>query len=388
LKKVAIWCAFFAFFLSFGTLFCYAEEGEQSAFPGEVEAAQVEGEYRAFLDAIPPEVAELLPEGFFSERFAERADAIEEISAPAAVLSALGRVTGITLSDALSLLARICGILVLSAVFRLASASEEGEGAAKALSFFATVSLVLMIFATQTPQFDKIFSYFSALRALAVALLPMMGALYAMGGNVGTALANHGVMTGFLSLLETAISSSVMPVAGLCLALSLIDALSGKVDLRSLSALIKRTYTWTFSLLMLLLCGVLGVQSTLSKGADTLALRTARFAAGSFLPVVGGSIGEALRTVSGSVQFLRAVAGTGAVVVLFLAFLPLFISLLLTRTAFLLSGSAAKLLGCVGEEKVLSELASVYGYFLAVTASLFVMLVFSLTLFANCAVAG
>jgi stage III sporulation protein AE len=139
---------------------------------------------------------------------------------------------------------------------------------------------------------------------------------------------------------------------------------------------------------MLLLCGVLGIQTTLAKGSDTLALRTARFAAGSFLPVVGGSISEALRTVSGSVQYLRSVTGTGAILVLFFSFLPVFLSVLLTRIVFLLSGSAAKLLGCEGEEKILSELASVYGYFLAVIASIFVMTVFSLTLFARCATAG
>ena len=46
------------------------------------------------------------------------------------------------------------------------------------------------------------------------------------------------------------------------------------------------------------------------------------------------------------------------------------------------------LLGCDGEEKLLAEMASVYGYFMAVIASLFVMTVFSLTLFARCATAG
>ena len=67
--------------------------------------------------------------------------------------------------------------------------------------------------------------------------------------------------------------------------------------------------------------------------------------------------------------------------------LPIFLSLLLTRVAFLLGGATAKLLCCEGEEKILGELASVYGYFLAVIACVFVMLVFSLTLFARCAAA-
>jgi len=74
--------------------------------------------------------------------------------------------------------------------------------------------------------------------------------------------------------------------------------------------------------------------------------------------------------------------------VLFFAFLPLFLSILLTRITFLLGGCVAGLLSCEAEGKLLSELASVYGYFLGILAVIFIMLLFSLTLFARCAVAG
>ncbi|MBQ9777533.1 MAG: hypothetical protein IJW22_01285, partial [Clostridia bacterium] len=172
------------------------------------------------------------------------------------------------------------------------------------------------------------------------------------------------------------------------IAFALLDVLAGNLSLRSLGGLIKRTYTLGLSFLMLLLCGVLGLQSTLAKASDSLALRTARFAAGSFLPVVGGSVGEALRTVAGSVEYLRGVVGAAGLAVLFFAFLPTFLSVLLTRVTFLLSGALAKLFGCEGESVLLGELGSVWGYFLAVTGSLFVMMTFSLTLFARCAAAG
>ena len=76
------------------------------------------------------------------------------------------------------------------------------------------------------------------------------------------------------------------------------------------------------------------------------------------------------------------------VLLLMLSFLPIFLSVLLNRLVFLLGGAMAKLMGCEGEEKLLSELSSVYGYFLAVIASLFVTVTFSVTLFAHCATAG
>ena len=126
----------------------------------------------------------------------------------------------------------------------------------------------------------------------------------------------------------------------------------------------------------------------LERGEITkAALRTVRFAAGSFLPVVGGSVSESLRTVAGSVEYLRGVMGGAGLAVVFFAFLPTFLFVMLHRVTFLLAGAGAKLLGCDGEEKLLAELASVYGYFMAVIASLFVMLIFSLTLLAHCGAA-
>ena len=126
----------------------------------------------------------------------------------------------------------------------------------------------------------------------------------------------------------------------------------------------------------------------MTKRRSGLALRTARFAAGSFLPVVGSSIGEALRTVAGSVQYLRGAVGVGGILIVFFAFLPTFLSVFLTRLTLQLGGALAGLLSCKREEKFLGELASVWGYFLAVIAALFVMMVFSLTLLARCAAAG
>ena len=388
MKKVAIRCAILLFLIYVLTPTAFAAEARTHADIG-VEREAIADEVAGFQAAIPDEVASLLPEGFFSEDMMQLESAIEQASAPEAVLSVIGRLTGFSLRENLSLLAKICGILILSAVFRGMTANPNTSGSiGKALSFCATASLVVVIFSLQRLRFSEISEYFSVMQTLATGMLPMMGALYAMGGNIRAAVANHGVMTAFLAVLQTVIGGTVLPVAGICLAMALLDAVSGGISLRSLCGLIKRTYTLIFSFLMLLLCGILGMQSTLAKGSDSLALRTARFAAGSFLPVVGGSISEALRTVSGSVQYLRSVTGTGAILVLFFAFLPVFVTILLNRIVFLLSGSAAKLLGCEGEEKVLSELASVYGYFLAVIASVFVMTVFSLTLFARCATAG
>ena len=69
-------------------------------------------------------------------------------------------------------------------------------------------------------------------------------------------------------------------------------------------------------------------------------------------------------------------------------FCVLFISMMLSYgIALLLGGAVASLLSCEAEGQILNEVSSVYGYFLAIIAVLFVALTFSLTLFAQCAAA-
>ena len=380
MKKALIRCAFSAFLLCFFALHPAAEE---PSFITE----ELRESHAAYLESIPPEVAELLPESFFSSGPEAGADAVREAGGITAVTRVIGKLTGLAIGENLALFAKICGLLLLAAVFR-ALAGSKSEGAGKAYAFCTTLAMAVLLLGLQRGKFDKLEAFFNTVKALCAALLPMMGTLYAMGGNLRRAVVNHSTLSFFLSVLETLCAGTVLPIAGICLAFALLDAITGRANLRGVAGLIKRTYTLMISFLMGIFCFVLGTQSTLAKAGDTLALRTARFAAGSFLPLVGGSVSETLRTVAGSVEYLRSVVGTGAILVLFFAFLPTFLSVLLTRIALLLGGAVANLLSCEAEGKLLGELSSVYGYFLAIISVLFVTLTFSLTLFAQCAAAG
>lgn len=381
-KKVAIRCGFLLISLC---IIVFSAVGAAAAEPS-TESAAIQEEWQDFLAAIPQEIVDLLPEGFFADDPESAGGAIAEAGGVSAVFDTVWRLSGISIKESLQLLTKICGVLVLSALLRVFTDGKT-DGAYRAVAFVSSAVLVLLILQSQGERIQRIGAYFDTVRALCVALLPLMGALYAMGGNVSAAVAHHGVMSVFLAVLEGFATTTALPVAGICLTLALLDSVCDGVSLRSLTTLIKRTYTFGLSLFMLLLCGVLGLQTTLCKGADTLALRTVRFAVGSFLPVVGGSVSESLRTVAGSVAYLRGTVGMGGILVLFFAFLPLFLSVMFTRTAFLLGGAVAGMLSCPREERLLGELGGVCGYFLAIIACLFVTVAFSLTLLAHCAAA-
>ena len=276
--KIKKFLSLLALAAAFLVLFTPTVSATDAAPVGEAEIME---NWKALVGSLPPEVADLLPDGFFEQNAEGLATGAKSAGALGTVLKVIGSLTGAKIGACLSLLALLVGILLLSALLK--ALAENGQATlSPALSLCTALVITILIFSRGGTGFAEIAGFFEMVRSIAVALVPLMGALYAMGGNVGAAVANHGVMSGFLAILESVCSGSVLPVATVLVAMALLDAVSDRASLTALAALIKRTFTLGLSFLMMLLCFVLGLQTTLAKGADTLALRTARFAAGSF----------------------------------------------------------------------------------------------------------
>ena len=73
--------------------------------------------YSSFTEAIPKDVADLLPEGIFSEDMDEVNAAVREVTGFGWFMGKIGELLGADMGGALCLFARLLGILVLAALF-------------------------------------------------------------------------------------------------------------------------------------------------------------------------------------------------------------------------------------------------------------------------------
>jgi stage III sporulation protein AE len=206
-----------------------------------------------------------------------------------------------------------------------------------------------------------------------------------MGGNVGAAVASSGGLAIYMTVLEQLVSRSIIPFCGVCMALALVHTLDPSLRTGMLSSTVKKNYTTALAFLMMLLLAMLASQTTLAAKSDTLAMKSVKFAAGSLIPVVGGSVSELLRTVSAGVGYLRGTVGICGTLLLVLTLLPTLVELLLLRAVWQISASVADLLGCEGEKKLLEEFSSLLGYLIAAVSICSSVLLLALTLLTHCA---
>ena len=109
-----------------------------------------------------------------------------------------------------------------------------------------------------------------------------------------------------------------------------------------------------------------------------------KFAAGSWIPVVGGSVAELFRSIGAGIGYLRSAVGISGIFLVLLVLLPTLVELFLMRLTWQLSASAADLLGCEREKKLLEEFASISGYLIAAVSICSSVLLLALILLACC----
>ena len=351
------------------------------------EAVSMPESFDALSEALPDEVIDQIPDGMLEGDVVQRADALGQMLSPSYWMDLVNRALTERVGAGLRQLAAISGILIFAAVFQTIRRSISSEMLQNTVRFCTVGALFALLFEMQYEQLEGVIRFFDRLLALMAGMVPVTGALLAMGGNVSTAAQGSATLGVFLSVAEGVCAKTVLPVCAITTAMALCQALSPDLLLRGVASALRKTYTFTLGFIMTLLCFLLSAQSTLCAAADSTGARTAKLLSSMAIPVVGSSVGETLRQVAGSVQYLKSIVGIGGIAFVLLLLLPTLLALLVTRLVLLLGGGLAEMLGCEVESKLLSELGSVWGTLIAVVAMCSVMFIFALSLFVRVAVA-
>ncbi len=340
-------------------------------------------EYADFADAIPKDVAEMLPEGFFSGDIGEISGAVGEVISPKYILKTVfGFIRG-GLSGAFSLFAMLVGLLALAALLNSFADGLASSSLKSAVAYGSSICTATAAVSLQLPRVIASASFFTRICALMNSLLPIMGVLYLSGGNTAGAALSSSTLIFQINLIELGATVLVIPAVCACMALTLADTIRiGESSLSGVSGMIKRTVAFVFGLCSTLLMASLSAQSILSAAGDSAGARAVKFVAGNMIPVVGSTVGETLRTLATSVKLLRSTVGIAGIAVLALMILPILTELFLTRFVLNTAAAIGEIMGCRQVVKLYRELASLYGYVIAASAMASLLCIFALTVFA------
>lgn len=207
------------------------------------------------------------------------------------------------------------------------------------------------------------------------ALLPLLISLLAGVGALTSASLFTPLMLFVISSMSIIVKDVVMPLLFLTAALECLNYLSDTYRLSNLAGVLKQAGMMILGFSMMLFIGIITIQGAAGSVADGLALRTAKFATATFVPVVGKVFADTVELVMGASLLLKNAIGIFGVIVVFMICVFPLVKLLSLILVIKISGALVQPLGDEKMAKCLDSMGNnlllVFGAVLTVALMFF-----------------
>ena len=167
-------------------------------------------------------------------------------------------------------------------------------------------------------------SAIDGMTAFANVLLPAAAAAAAAAGAVTGAAVRQMAAVLFCDLLVNLINGLLVPLLFGYIALSVGGTATGNSGLDRMASLLKWVSATVLTLVMMAFVSYLSLSGVVAGGADAVALKTAKFAISSTIPVIGGILADAADSILASAGILKGTLGVfGALTVIGICLIPL-----------------------------------------------------------------
>ena len=345
-----------------------------------------DAEWNGFVDSVPPEAEEYFDLGSLSEQ-KSFSDSVEKMTEPSYIANVILELAGVELESSYKLLLLVAGILMISAVLNTVAGQSESAALKSVMRFCSLGAIFCSVGYIFYSHFSRLEMFFERIAVFINGMIPVTASIWALGGNVTTATAGSATLYCFLNVFEKLWAASAIPISALLIMLGFCDVLCTELKTGRIVGTVKKIYGFFLGLTMTVLLSALAAQTTLTAAADSVTARTGRLVTNTVIPIVGGNLGEALRTVASSVVYLKGIFGIGGIIIIALLTLPMALSIILTRFVFSVCSAFADIIGCGDEAKLLASFSDAYGSMLAVVVGVGMMFVLALCIFIKTVVA-
>ncbi|HVB09601.1 MAG TPA: stage III sporulation protein AE [Bacillota bacterium] len=281
--------------------------------------------------------------------------------------------------QSLRLLGELLVLVVLAAILRHIQASFEGDAVgrlADAVVFLALGAIVLVGF-VQALGIAR--GAVKDLSDFMLALLPTLFSLLVASGAFASAGLLHPAILFVVNLVGWAVGTWVFPLLLLAAVLDIVSSLNPTFRLSSMAGLMRQVALGATGLLLAGFIGVVSVEGAAGAVADGVALRAAKYAAKTFVPVVGGVFADAAELVITSGFLVKTGLGIAGLLVVALAVLLPVAKLIAIWLCFRLAAALAQPVGGEGVVHVLGGVSSTISLFAVTVGVVGLMFFLSLT---------
>jgi stage III sporulation protein AE len=222
---------------------------------------------------------------------------------------------------------KLLGTLIMLTVFSMFLQSIQNAFEQNAVSkvAYALIYMVLIIIALNSFRIAIQYTQeaIDTMIHFILSLIPLLLALLASSGGVVSAAFFHPIIVFLMNTSGLLIQYIVLPLLFFSALLNIVSTMSEHYKVTQLAQLLRNISIGLLGTFLTVFLGVISVQGASAAVTDGIAIRTAKFVTGNFIPVVGRMFTDAADTViSASVVLKNTVGIIGVGILLLIAAFP------------------------------------------------------------------
>lgn len=241
------------------------------------------------------------------------------------IMSQLGKKVLNEAQDILPSLATMLAILLLYSIFSGVFDSVSNPSLSSVLSLVSALCLGCVFLMPVTDLIHTAGATIEMSADFMLALIPVMTAVLISAGNTITGSGYCAMMVLAAEAVGQLFSKVISPLLSCFLALGVSSSLVPEIKLSGFINFFSKTIKWIMSFGFTLFTALLGLKSIYSSTVDNVSSKALKYTMSSFIPVVGGALSEAYKTVHGSIGVLKSGVGVFTIIAVVTVFLPILI---------------------------------------------------------------
>lgn len=307
-------------------------------------------------------------------------ESVREVSEKASLgywlSAALKYLTG-SLSDVVMFISPIISLMIFTASGQILLSGKASTGLDRVFVMYMSLVSALILYNKTAMLVNSAAAFLDRLCSIMNLMTPVMEVVYLSSGELTSGSVTIQAMSLFITTAGNFTGRLLGPMTNLLFTLSSVSMVCTEAKLSCVTTSLRKLIMRLIQIFAIFFAFVLGAQSILARSADSLTLRTARFAISSFVPIAGGTIAEALSTLRDGMGLIRSTAGIGGIIVIALLLLPELVSMMVYKGTLGITCSAAEILKLDGFLGIVSEVKGIVELVIAVmlfTSLLFVIM--------------
>ena len=284
------------------------------------------------------------------------------------IWSLIGNGVKKSLSEPLRILAAVIGVVLLASLLGSFESHFEDEGMKKLLHIISVLCVSGILVVPIISLIKSTVSLIQQVSEFLMGFIPVYAGIISVSGKPVSAFTYNSMLLGAVELISFCSATLLIPIMGVYLALCFTGAATDQVQIGGICKSIQKFSTWVLGFLITIFVGLLTIKSFVANSADSVTLKTGKYLVSSFLPVVGGAIGDALTVLQSSVGVIKSTVGAFGILAVVVCFLPAILKLLLMNLAVRIAQGVSELL----EVKKVSGLLDATGFVLSFLQSVLV----------------